>query len=98
MWEMPYGGRRSAGTKCRFPPPRQACKFAIRYGISAPISQELARKCCWSLVTPLFTSTYHGGGGESNPRYFIKIGLNMANNAGNQLVYHVVYHRIALPE
>ena len=36
-------------------------------GYFDPISQELARKCFGSLVTPLFTSTYNGGGGNRTP-------------------------------
>ena len=32
-----------------------------------PISQEPARKCFRTLVTPLFTSTYNGGGGNRTP-------------------------------
>ena len=57
-------------------------------------SQEVFLVAC----NPFFYKHLQWRRGESNPRHFIKIGLNMANNAGNQLVYHVVYHRIALPE
>ena len=43
------GREADAGTRYRFPPRSPGSMFTIRLGISAPISQELARKCFGSL-------------------------------------------------